>query len=73
MKSLMNCLLALGLGCCRVVVGLVVIRAGYDLTRNQGSFVYWNTDSAIAGIFVIVLGLCFIVLGIFPKLFNKLA
>lgn len=70
MKELFKRVLVLGIGVFRVVLGLLAVSAGYQLMQRQGSFVFWSPESAIAGIFVILLGGAFIVLGIFPKLFD---
>ena len=67
MKNLLHCLFTWGLGACRVGIGLLVINAGYDLTQRQESFIFWSSEYSIGGIFVIVVGLAFVVLGIFPK------
>ena len=71
MKELLQHILTWGIGACRVVVGLLVIRAGYELTQKQGNFAFWSTESSVAGIFVIVLWGTFVALGIFPRLFER--
>ncbi len=71
MKELLQRLLICGIGACRIIVGLLVMRAGYELIQKQGIFVQWSTESSVAGIFVIVLGGVFVALGIFPKLFDR--
>lgn len=68
MKELLQRLFTWGIGACRVAVGLVVINAGYELIEKQGSFVLWSRESSITGIFVVLLGVVFVVLGIFPRL-----
>lgn len=70
MKELLQRLLILGIGACRVVLGLLVISAGVQLIQRQGLFAFWITEKAIAGIFIIFVGGAFVVLGIFPKLFD---
>lgn len=59
------------IGICRVLAGLVVINAGYQLTQQQGMFSFWSVESSIGGIFVMLLGLAFIALAIFPKSFER--
>ncbi len=71
MKELLHRLITLGVGASRVIIGLLVINAGYQLTQRQGNFTSWNSESSTTGIFVILLGVAFIVLGIFPKLFDR--
>lgn len=71
MKVLLQRLLIFGIGVCRVVLGLLVISAGYQLIQRQGSFAFWDTENAIAGIFVILLGGAFVALGLLPKLFDS--
>jgi uncharacterized membrane protein len=67
MKGLLHCLLTWGIGACRIGVGFLVINAGYNLTQMNESFIFWSSDYSIAGLFVIVVGFVFVVLGIFPK------
>jgi hypothetical protein len=71
MKELLQRLFTLGIGACRIIVGLLVISAGCELTQKQGSFTLWSTESSIGGIFVIALGGAFVALGIFSKLFDS--
>ena len=71
MKELLQRLFLLGIGACRVVLGLLAISAGYQLIQRQGNFTLWSTESSVAGLFVIVLGGAFVVMGIFPKLFDS--
>ncbi len=71
MKELLQHLLTWGIGACRVVLGLLAISAGHQLIQRQGLFAFWITENAIAGIFVILVGGAFVVLGIFPKLFDR--
>lgn len=70
MKEVLQHLCALGIAACRVVVGMLVISAGYELIQKEGGFAFWSTESSFTGIFVIVLGGAFVVQGIFPKLFE---
>ncbi|MFT5701394.1 MAG: hypothetical protein ACI8ZB_004286 [Desulforhopalus sp.] len=71
MKELLKRLFTWGIGACRIVVGLLVINTGYELTQKQGNFAMWSTESSITGIFVILLGGAFVVLGLFPRLFDR--
>jgi small neutral amino acid transporter SnatA (MarC family) len=71
MKELLQRLFTLGIGACRIAVGLLVIKAGFELIQKQGSFTFWSTESSITGIFVIVLGAAFVVLGIFPNVLDR--
>ena len=71
MKELLQRLFILGIGLCRVVLGLLAMSAGYQLIQRQGSFAFWGTENVITGIFVILVGGAFVVLGIFPKLFDS--
>lgn len=71
MKELLQHIFTWGTGACRIVVGLLVINAGYELTQRQGAFTFWSNESSLTGIFVIVLGGVFVVIGLFPKLFDS--
>jgi hypothetical protein len=55
---------------CRIAVGLVVIRTGFDFTSGSGAFAYQETD-VITGIFVILIGLYFIFSSLFGRLFDQ--
>ena len=44
---------------CRVAVGLLVMKTGFDFTRGGGSFALQQTDT-VTGIFVMVLGAYFV-------------
>ena len=41
---------------CRVLIGLVVMKTGFDVIRGKGAFAYWKIDDGITGIFFIILG-----------------
>lgn len=63
-------IMGLIIGGCRIIVGLLVINAGYQLTQKQGAFSFWYTESSIGGLFVILLGIAFLALAVFPKSFE---
>lgn len=58
------------IGSCRGIMGLLVIKAGYDLTRTQGAFSSWTTESSFGGPYIMLMGLAFLVLAIFPNSFG---
>jgi len=53
------------------VVGLVVIKTGFDFTRGSGAFVYQKTDDGIIGIFVMIIGAYFVFSSLFRDLFER--
>ena len=55
---------------CRIVVGLVVIKTGFDYTSGTGSFAYQETDG-IRGIFAIIVGTYFVFSSLFRRLFDQ--
>lgn len=71
MKNILQILITSGIGACRVIAGLFVVHAGYKLTLREGVFTNWSTDSSYGGIFVMLLGLVFIALGLFPNFFKE--
>jgi len=50
------------------VLGLVVIKTGFDFSRGSGSFAFMEVEDGITGIFVMILGLYFV----FSSLFGAL-
>ena len=58
------------IGGCRIVVGLLVIKAGYQLSQRQGAFSFWDLESSLGGLFVMLLGVAFLALALFPKSFE---
>ena len=71
MKKTIMRIISWVIGGCRIIVGLLVINAGYELTQKQGVFSSWDTESSIGGLFVILLGIAFLALAIFPKSFRE--
>lgn len=71
MKKTIMTILSWVLGVCRVIAGLVVINAGYQLNQQQGLFSSWSSESSLGGVFVMLLGLAFIALALFPKSFER--
>jgi len=56
---------------CRIVVGLVVIKTGFDLTRGSGTFACQETDDGIMGVFVMIIGAYFVFSSLFRDLFER--
>ena len=55
---------------CRVLVGGIVFKTGFDYSRGSGVFAYQNHDNIIAGMFVMGLGIYFIFSSIFRGFFG---
>jgi TctA family transporter len=55
---------------CRVVIGLVVIKTGFDFFRGGGTFSFQQTDT-VTGIFVIIIGVYFVFSGISNRLSDR--
>jgi hypothetical protein len=53
-----------------MVIGLVVIKTGFDFSRGSGAFAYREAD-VITGVFVILVGAYFILSSLFPDLFDQ--
>lgn len=56
---------------CRVAVGLVVIKTGFDYTRGTGVFAYLAERDGITGVFVMVIGAYIIFASLFRGLFDQ--
>jgi len=56
---------------CRVLIGLVVIKTGFDFARGQGVFAYQKTDDGITGIFVMIIGAYFVFSSLSRCLFDQ--
>ena len=55
------------------MIGLVVIKTGFDLTRGSGSFAYREFYDGITGIFVMIIGAYFVFSSLFRGLFDQAA
>ena len=53
------------------MVGLVVIKTGFDLTRGSITFAYQKTGDGILGIFVMIIGVYFVFSSLFRELFER--
>lgn len=69
-KSIIKCIFAWIITLCRIVLGLVVIKTGFDFTLGRGAFAYQQAD-AITGIFVIIIGAYFVFSSLFSRLFER--
>ncbi len=56
---------------CRVVLGLVVIKTGYDFSRESGAFAFMEVEDGITGIFVMIIGLYFVFSSLFGALGDR--
>ena len=54
---------------CRLAVGFVVMKTGFDFTRGSGAFAYQETDG-VTGIFVIIIGAYFAFSSLFRRVFE---
>ncbi len=71
MKTISKFILSWVVILCRALIGLLVIRTGFELIARKGSFVHWQAESNITGIFVIIIGAYFVFSSLLPKLFEK--
>jgi TctA family transporter len=55
---------------CRVVIGLVVIKTGFDFSRGGGAFSFQQTDTA-TGIFIMIIGVYFVYSSISKRLVER--
>ena len=55
---------------CRIAVGLVVTKTGFDFARGSGAFAYWENDG-ITGIFVMIIGVYIVFSSLFRGLFDQ--
>jgi hypothetical protein len=69
-KLIFKFILAWAITLCRVVIGLVVIKTGFDYSRGDGTFSLQQTDT-VTGIFVIIIGVYFIFSSISKRLFEQ--
>ncbi|MCP4339889.1 MAG: hypothetical protein GY799_13610 [Desulfobulbaceae bacterium] len=54
----------------RIMIGLVVIKTGFDFASGSGAFAYQETDG-LTGIFVIIIGLYFVFSSLFGRPFDQ--
>ena len=54
----------------RIVVGVVVIKTGYDLARGAGTFAYYQSDNILTGVFVMTIGIYFVLSSIRRQFFE---
>jgi len=54
---------------CRIVIGLVVSKTGFDLASGAGSFAYYESDNIMTGVFVMSIGIYFVFTGIRRQFF----
>jgi len=54
---------------CRIAVGLLVSKTGFDLARGQGSFAYYGSDRIMTGVFIMAIGIYFVFSGIRRQFF----
>jgi len=45
---------------CRILVGVLVIKTGFDLASGAGSFAFYTSDNIMTGVFVMVIGIYFV-------------
>ena len=69
-KSIFKQMLACIIKLARIVIGLVVLKTGFDFAKGSGMFAYREPD-VITGVFVILVGAYFILSSIFPDLFDQ--
>ena len=69
-KSIMKRIFQWIMTLCRVVIGVVVIKTGFDFSRGSGAFAYREPD-VITGIFVMILGAYFVFSSFSRDLFGR--
>lgn len=52
---------------CRILVGIVVIKTGFDLASGAGSFAYNKSDNIMTGVFVMSIGIYVVFASIFRQ------
>ncbi len=55
---------------CRTVIGVLVMKTGFDLASGSGAFIYREADT-FTGVFVIIIGAYFILSSLFPNMFGQ--
>jgi len=55
---------------CRIVVGIVVIKTGFDLASGAGYFAFYTSDNIMTGVFVMVIGVYFVFSSITRQFFE---
>lgn len=55
---------------CRIAIGIVVSKTGYDLANGTGSFAYYESDNIMTGVFVMSIGIYFVFTGIRRQFFS---
>jgi TRAP-type C4-dicarboxylate transport system permease small subunit len=45
---------------CRILVGILVIKTGFDLASGAGSFAFHKSDNIMTGVFVMIIGIYFV-------------
>ena len=63
-KSRIDQAVAWAFALCRIGVGLVVIKTGFELARGAGSFAYYGSDNIMTGVFVMAIGIYFVFSGL---------
>jgi hypothetical protein len=63
-------ILAWTIALCRVVIGLVVIKTGFDFARGGGAFSFQQTDT-VTGIFIMIIGVYFVYSSLSKRLFER--
>ena len=64
-KSIFKNIFSWAITLCRVVLGLLVIKTGFDFSRGSGAFAFMEVDDGITGIFVMLIGLYFVFSSLF--------
>ena len=55
---------------CRIGVGIVVMKTGFDLAKGAGSFAYYESDNIMTGVFVMSIGIYFVLSSIRRQFFE---
>lgn len=48
------------LALCRIAIGVLVIKTGFDLATGEGPFAYSPMDNLMTGTFAIIIGIYFV-------------
>lgn len=55
---------------CRILIGALVIKTGFDLASGTGAFAYNQSDNIMTGVFVMSIGIYFVFSSISRQFFK---
>jgi hypothetical protein len=69
-KAIIKRIFAWAIKLCKIVIGVVVIKTGFDFAGGSGAFAYQEGDF-ITGVFVMIIGAYFVLSTLFPGFFDR--